>query len=128
MDLATLIETKRHEHSRSYEQVAQVASERGHKISGSAVHKYSRSGRLPGFPAPATLLALAAGLEVPIEQVVAAASESVGLPISPHTVGDERVQAWLALTEDRSPEEVEALLTAISTLLNTRRKDGDADR
>ena len=128
MDLATLIETRRRELGLSYEQVAARAAEHGHKISGSAVHKYTRPGVLPGFPKPDTLVALAAGLDVQIDQVVAAAAQSAGLTLSANTVGDNQVQAWLALTADRTPEEVQALLQAVTTLLSTGRARPDTQR
>lgn len=127
MDLATLIETRRRELGLSYEQVAARAARHGHKISGSAVHKYTRSGVLPGFPKPDTLAAIAAGLDVKVDQVVVAAAASVGLQLTTHTIGDDQTQAWLALTANRTPEEVQELLAAVTTLLSTGRTRSDTD-
>jgi hypothetical protein len=96
----------------SYQRMAARAVRAGHEITGSAIATMVKR-PLSAWPLPSTVRALAAALDVAEDEVIAAATRSLGFRDVRVPMDDPRVQAWLSLTGDRSPEQVEALLEIV---------------
>jgi hypothetical protein len=124
--LQRLIVERMRELGRSYGDVARIG-----KLPRSTVHHlatHSRSGRLPN---PATLERLAAGLDLPLNIVRAAAASAAGLVLDATTTGDPEIEVLIASFARLSPADrrhVAALVRSMLTAAETAPQSIRADR
>lgn len=121
MTLAELIESRRRAlglelgKRLSYAELSARAHERGHSVSTPSFHSLATT-PLENPPRRATAQAIAAALDVDESTVWLAVLESMGVQLSGDVAESERVQGWLALTGNRSDEEVQHLLRVVRTV------------
>lgn len=124
MDLPALIRARRSKPGNTLREMEDRARRAGYKISNSLIHDYER-GKIASRPGPDRVRALAAALGCSYPEVAAAVQES--FPLEPVTSPDagrtQRAEAWLRLTADRSPAEVEELLLIVEQVLHMRDLD-----
>lgn len=93
------------------------AQEAGHRISRSTLGEYSTGERIPDPRNETLLAALAAALDVTVDEVRAAALESVGQPAQLEEHRSQQVEAFLRLTDGRTEREIEQLLGVVSAFV-----------
>ncbi|WP_263251603.1 helix-turn-helix domain-containing protein [Saccharopolyspora rosea] len=126
MTLGELIARRREHLGMSYQAIADQASTYGLPLTSTNVYHLATK-PLTRIPKPDTLRALAAALQVPVSDVLNAAAESVGLKVHQAEV-TESARTFMALTEDRDPEEVSAALDVVESVLRLRAGDQPSSR
>lgn len=112
MKLGSLIRQRYEELNTTWPAMVERAQAAGHEITRNYLMVLAKDGhREP--PRLETLYAVAAAIDVPVEQVFLAAGVSLGLHLQPPVEQDRGAQAFLALTAGRSQSEVSALLAAL---------------
>lgn len=110
--LQRLIVERMRELRRSYSDVARLG-----KLPRSTVHHlatHSSSGRLPR---PATLERLAAGLELPLNVVRAAAASAAGLVLDAAVIGDPEIEILIASFARLSPADRRHVAALVRSML-----------
>lgn len=115
MRLSELITKRKAELGLSFQGIADRAAEAGYQLSRANVHWFTRD-EMKEWPTPETITALAHALDVPVAEVIDATAESLGIEVERVPTDSASVRAWVALTEHRSPEEVERLLQIARTV------------
>lgn len=114
MRLQDLIATRKKELKISYARMAQKATEAGYPISRPMIHHFT-VGELKNIPTTESLLAVAAAIDVDPDEVLAAAAESIGITTRELHL-DRGTRALLALLENRTPEQIEALEAVVRSV------------
>lgn len=112
--LQRLIIERMRELGRSYGDVARVG-----KLPRSTVHylaTHRHSGRLPK---PATLVCLAAGLDLPLNVVRAAAASAAGLVLDTAAIGDPEIEVLIASFARLSPADRRHVAALVRSMLAT---------
>lgn len=123
MRLQELIAKRKKDLGLTYAQMVQKAEEAGYPISRSMFHHFADR-EWPNIPTTESLRGLAAALDVDVDEVLSAAAESTGItPRELHL--DRGTRALLALLEDRTPEQIQALEQVVRSV--TRAMDTSAD-
>jgi transcriptional regulator with XRE-family HTH domain len=115
--LQLLIQERMRELRLSYREVAR----RG-ELPSSTVHHLATHGRTGRLPNPATLERLAAGLQLPLSAVRAAAASAAGVVLDSQPVGDPEIEVLVASLTQLSPadrQHVAALVRSLLTAANT---------
>jgi hypothetical protein len=113
--LQQLIHERMAELHRSYGDVARLG-----ELPRSTVHHlatHARSGRLPN---PATLERLAAGLDLPLEAVRAAAAQASGLVFDHQPVEDPEIEVLIASLARLSPADRRHVTALVRSLLGPK--------
>lgn len=121
--LHRLIAERMHELGRSYRDVA----ERG-GLSRSTVHYLATRNGSGGIPRPATLEALAQGLDLPVSVVRAAAAASAGLYVEAVGAGpaaDPETEVLIASLAKLNPAERRHVAALVRSLLGSREAGED---
>lgn len=125
--LQRLIQQRLRERGWSYREVARRGG-----LPHSTVHTLAATRNLARPPRPATIDALAKGLDVPVSAVRAAAAASTGLhyydeaPAGPENPGDPERELLIASIDELTPEErrhVAALVESLRTRAERSRED-----
>lgn len=95
--------------------MAARAEAAGHSLSHSQFGAYA-AGRVKAIPDEDTRRAIAAGLGVDVDEVTAAARESLGLDVS-DVVRSQYVQAFVRNIEGRPDEEIRRALAVVEVLM-----------
>jgi transcriptional regulator with XRE-family HTH domain len=126
--LQRLIQQRLRERGWSYREVARRGG-----LPHSTVHTLAATRNLARPPRPATIDALAKGLEVPVSAVRAAAAESTGLhyydeaPAGPENPGDQERELLIASIDELTPEERRHVAALVESLRNrTAREPGES--
>lgn len=114
MRLAELIAQRREETGLTVSQAVERANTEGYGLNRQIIHWILRD-ELKDWPKVDTLRALSIAFDVPITDVIDATAESLGLAVKRAPEDDSTVRAWLALTQERTPEEIDHLLSAAKT-------------
>jgi hypothetical protein len=101
----------------SYEELARRGTQAGYRLTKSNLYHLATT-EWKNFPDTETIFAIAAALACDPDEVLNAAAESVGIKRR-EVPTDRHTRAWLALVEDRSPEEIEHLQRIIETITET---------
>lgn len=102
--LEELIRRRKAELDLSFRQMGQRAKAAGHPVEPNWSHLTTRS--LTEFPKVRTVLALAAALDLPADEVAQAALESIGLKAASVKSMVQDGERWIVVsTEDLSPED-----------------------
>jgi transcriptional regulator with XRE-family HTH domain len=123
--LQRLIQQRLREQNWSYGQVARRGG-----LPRSTVYTLAITRNLVRPPRPATIDALARGLDVPVSVVRAAAAESTGLHYydepSPgeHRHGDQERDLLIASIDELSPEDRQHVAALVESMRNTAGRDG----
>ena len=124
--LQRLIQQRLRERGWSYREVARRGG-----LPHSTVHTLASTRNLARPPRPATIDALAKGLDVPVSAVRAAAAESTGLhyydqaPAGPENPGDPERELLIASIDELTPEERRHVAALVESLRNrTDREPG----
>jgi len=126
--LQRLIQQRLREQGWSYGRVAR----RG-ELPRSTVYTLATTRNLGRPPRPATIDALAKGLDVPVSAVRAAAAESTGLhyyddaPFGPEQPGDQQRELLIASIDELTPEDRRHVAALVDSLRN-RAPAGPPDR
>jgi transcriptional regulator with XRE-family HTH domain len=117
--LQRLIQQRLRERGWSYREVARRGG-----LPHSTVHTLASTRNLARPPRPATIDALAKGLDVPVSAVRAAAAESTGLhyydqaPAGPENPGDPERELLIASIDELTPEERRHVAALVESLRN----------
>lgn len=112
--LQQLIRARMRELSRSYGDVARLGG-----LPRSTVHHLATNDRpVRRMPGPATLQGLAAGLDLSIEVVQAAAASAAGFVIDREQVGDPEIEILVASLARLSPEDRRHVAALVRSLLS----------
>ena len=117
--LQRLIQQRLRERGWSYREVARRGG-----LPHSTVHTLASTRNLARPPRPATIDALAKGLDVPVSVVRAAAAESTGLhyydqaPAGPENPGDPERELLIASIDELTPEERRHVAALVESLRN----------
>ena len=117
--LQRLIQQRLREQGWSYREVARRGG-----LPHSTVHTLASTRNLARPPRPATIDALAKGLDVPVSVVRAAAAESTGLhyydqaPAGPENPGDPERELLIASIDELTPEERRHVAALVDSLRN----------
>jgi transcriptional regulator with XRE-family HTH domain len=117
--LQRLIQQRLRERGWSYREVARRGG-----LPHSTVHTLAATRNLTRPPRPATIDALAKGLDVPVSAVRAAAAESTGLhyydqaPAGPENPGDPERELLIASIDELTPEERRHVAALVESLRN----------
>jgi transcriptional regulator with XRE-family HTH domain len=117
--LQRLIRQRLHERSWSYGDVARRGG-----LPRSTVYTLATTRNLARPPRPATIDALAKGLDVPVSAVRAAAAESTGLhyydepPARPQDPGDRERELLIASIDELTPEDRRHVAALVESLRN----------
>jgi transcriptional regulator with XRE-family HTH domain len=84
----------------------------------STVHHLATHERLVRPPHPATLAALARGLEIPLDSVRIAAATAAGLAVWPEPNADPEVEVMVAALSKLTPEDRRHVRALVESLLN----------
>lgn len=117
MDLSRLIERRRRDGAGSLRDMAARARDAGHPISHSSLGDYQTKRTTPDPRNEAQMTRLAAALGISVDEVRAAAWESVGHPTPLDGRRTQQVEAFLRLTDGRSEQEIEQLLGVVSAFV-----------
>jgi transcriptional regulator with XRE-family HTH domain len=115
--LQRLIQQRLHERKWSYGEVARRGG-----LPRSTVYTLATTRNLVRPPRPATIDALARGLDVPVSLVRSAAAESTGLhyydeaPPGPHRPGDQERDLLIASIDELSPEDRRHVAALVESL------------
>lgn len=109
--LAGLITKRKNETGASFQSMSEAAAEAGYKLTRASIHALTRD-EITEWPRPETLHGLAVALGLPVEDVLDATAESLGIEIQRGEADQPNVRAWVALTEQHPPEVVEHMLAA----------------
>ncbi|WP_156051399.1 hypothetical protein [Allokutzneria albata] len=112
MNLSELITARKDELELSYQRLADRARKQGLELTASAINQMARR-PLAEYPKPETIRALAVALGVPEGRILAAADVSLGFRRVDVETHRPDVETWLALTGDRSPEQIDALMDVV---------------
>lgn len=109
-------------------EMEQRAAAIGFKISRTTLGDYS-NGKIKRYPNEQTRRALAAALEVELSVVDAAAltTAAPSLTASQQTVDEERAEAFLELTADRTPQEIRQILGVVRAMVAGMKGDTELD-
>ena len=124
--LQRLIRQRMRERGWSYGEVARRGG-----LPRSTVYTLAMTRNLGRPPRPATIDALATGLDVPVSAVRAAAAESTGLhyydqPAGPENPGDPERELLIASIDELTPEERRHVAALVESLRNrTAQEPGD---
>src|SRR5689334_5546559 len=116
MRLQQLIRARKSELGLTWAQLVERADTAGHPISSSMLHHLAGED-WPNIPPTEALFELAAALGLDIDEVLAAAEESLGLRMREVEV-PRGVRALIALTEGRTPEQIAALERVLRTVVH----------
>ena len=117
--LQRLIQQRLRERGWSYREVARRGG-----LPHSTVHTLAATRNLARPPRPATIDALAKGLDVPVSAVRAAAAASTGLhyydeaPAGPENPGDQERELLIASIDELTPEERRHVAALVESLRN----------
>ena len=117
--LQRLIQQRLRERGWSYGEVARRGG-----LPHSTVHTLAATRNLARPPRPATIDALAKGLDVPVSAVRAAAAESTGLhhydqaPAGRHDSGDQERELLIASIDELTPEDRRHVAALVESLRN----------
>jgi len=114
MRLQELIATRKEDLHLTYAQLVQRATAAGHPVSRSMWHHFADT-EWQNIPTTERLRGIAAALEVDVDEVLAAAAESIGIVTRELHLG-RGARAVLGMLEDRPPEQVEALETVVRSV------------
>jgi transcriptional regulator with XRE-family HTH domain len=103
---------------------ADVAARGG--LPRSTVHHLATNASPARPPHPVTLEKLAAGLDVPLDSVRAAAAEALGLAVWHGPAPDDGVDVLVAALHRLSPQDRRHVAALVSSLLGEEPSDGDA--
>jgi transcriptional regulator with XRE-family HTH domain len=126
--LQRLIQQRLRERGWSYGEVAKRGG-----LPRSTVYTLAITRNLTRPPRPATIDALAKGLDVPVSAVRAAAAESTGLhyyddaPFGPEQPGDQQRELLIASIDELTPEDRRHVAALVDSLRN-RAPAGPPDR
>jgi transcriptional regulator with XRE-family HTH domain len=126
--LQRLIRQRLRERGWSYGEVAKRS-----QLPRSTVYTLAMTRNLTRPPRPATIDALAQGLEVPVSAVRTAAAESTGLhyyddaPFGPEQPGDQQRELLIASIDELTPEDRRHVAALVDSLRN-RAPAGPPDR
>lgn len=124
--LAELIATRRNELALSYERIAARARESGLHLTADALVALANE-EPRAMPRPVTIKAIAAGLDLPVIEVLMAAACSVGLVA--HAAGDDdRALAWAELTEDLDAAQRDQVLSVVREVVKVMQPVTRTDR
>lgn len=113
--LAELISTRRNELALSYERIAARARDQGLHLTADALVALANE-EPRAMPRPVTIRAIAAGLDLPVIEVLMAAARSVGLV--GHEGGDsDRALAWTEITEDLDAAQRDQVLDVVRSVV-----------
>jgi len=125
--LQRLIQQRLREQGWSYREVARRGG-----LPHSTVHTLAATRNLARPPRPATIDALAKGLDVPVAVVRAAAAESTGLhyydevPAGPKALGDQERELLVASIDELTPEDRRHVAALVESLRKrTSQEPGD---
>ena len=122
--LQRLIQQRLRERGWSYREVARRGG-----LPHSTVHTLASTRNLARPPRPATIDALAKGLDVPVSAVRAAAAESTGLhyydeaPAGPENPGDPERELLIASIDELTPEERRHVAALVESLRNRAERE-----
>ena len=112
--LRRLILQRMRELGRSYGDVARLG-----KLPRSTVHHLATSGHIRRLPNPVTLERLAAGLDLPLNVVRAAAASSAGLVLDATAIGDPETEVLIASFARLSPADRRHVAALVRSMLAT---------
>ncbi len=118
--LQQLIRSRMDERRWSYGDVAQRGG-----LPRSTVHHIATTGKLTRPPNPATLERLAAGLEVSLDIVRAAAADAAGLRTWREPVTDPEIDVLVAAVTQLDPEDRRHVQALVESLLDNARRRTD---
>lgn len=111
--LSELIRAHRTKTRDTWGQMAERAAKAGHSITQQHIGRIANNG-LKEVPTSDTIRAIAAALDEDAGTIYRAAGEELGFRVEgPFEAGDKTLKAFLALTADRSPAEIAALLAVL---------------
>ncbi len=111
--LQQLIRARMRELNRSYGDVARIGG-----LPRSTVHHLATHDRpVRRMPSPATLQGLAAGLDLSLETVRAAAASAAGFVLGREQVGDPEIEVLIASLARLSPEDRRHVAALVRSLL-----------
>jgi hypothetical protein len=110
--LQRLIVERMRELRRSYGDVARLGN-----LPRSTVHHLATHGRSGRLPNPATLERLAAGLDLPLNVVRAAAASAAGLVLDAAAIGDPEIEILIASFARLSPADRRHVTALVRSML-----------
>jgi len=110
--LQRLIIERMQDLGRSYGDVARLG-----RLPRSTVHHLATHGRSGRLPNPATLEHLAAGLDLPLNLVRAAAASAAGLVLDTAAIGDPEIEVLIASFARLSPADRRHVAALVRSLL-----------
>ena len=110
--LQRLIADRMQELGRSYRDVARLG-----KLPRSTVHHLATKGHTGRLPNPATLERLAAGLDLPLNVVRAAAASAAGLVFDAAKTGDPEIEVLIASFAQLSPADRRHVAALVRSML-----------
>src|SRR5437667_245446 len=122
--LQRLIQQRRRERGWSYREVARRGG-----LPHSTAHPLASTRNLARPPRPATIDALAKGLDVPVSVVRAAAAESTGLhyydqaPAGPENPGDPERELLIASIDELTPDDRRHVAALVESLRNRAERE-----
>ncbi|WP_176439820.1 helix-turn-helix domain-containing protein [Haloechinothrix alba] len=125
MQLDELIKKKKAESGLSFAAMADRARRSGYDINRATIHALTKN-PMHEWPRVDTINGLAVALDVSPTDVLDSAAESLGVKLDRSPTDSYRVRSWMALTGDRSDDEVDKLLEvarSVAAALDAQRED-----
>lgn len=126
MRLQDLIRKRKRELRRTWEQMQRKAEQAGYPISSSMLHHWAGN-EWTNVPPTLALRALAAALDLDVDEVLDAAEESADLRVREVEV-PRGVRGLIALTHGRSPAQIAALERILRTVVEEMDSGTESDQ